>query len=389
MRQRRTKVGSPARLSLALGVAVAVLWPALLQAQLPAEWREAVTRVSALLSEDVRVDGVGGVTLAVARDGHVLWTRGFGWADRGERIPAGPRTIYRTGSISKSVTAALMATMIDDGIVALDQPLSALVPEISEMRDAPEGADPTLRQVASHTAGFAREPALDSAASGPIGQWTDRILESIGETSYTSEPGSRYAYSNIGFGVLGFALERAAGTPFMEEVEDRVFRPLGMGESTFVLEGPARRHLATGYANRQDGSVDDVRPLAEHEGRGYKVPNGGVYSDVFDLARFAAGVMGRGGFDLFSDEIRMEVLSVQTPEDLTDGYGLGFSVEEAGGRTIAGHSGGVAGYTAQLLFEPETGVTIVLLRNYNAGRTNLGAVGRDLLMSLQVPVGVS
>jgi len=92
--------------------------------------------------------------------------------------------------------------------------------------------------------------------------------------------------------------------------------------------------------------------------------------------------MGRGGVSLLSDEMRAEVLRVQTPEDPQQGYGLGFSVGDAEGRLFAGHGGSVAGYTAYLLFEPATGLTVVLLRNYNRGRTNLGGAARELLAGL-------
>lgn len=350
--------------------------------QLPGEWHPALSNFAETVAADVEADGVGGMTVALARDGEVLWWGAYGWADPEAEIPAARETIYRTGSISKSVTAVLMAILVDDGVVSLDTPLEALVPEIVEMAERPPGASPDLRQVASHTAGFAREPDLDGAATGPIEGWTSRILESIPTTRYQTPPGTGYSYSNIGFGILGFGLERAAGEPFMDQVEARIFAPLGMTGSTFVIGDALRPALSRGHANGGDGEVNTEQPAREHAGRGYKVPNGGVYSTVDDLARFAAGVMGRGGVSLLSEGMRAEVLSVQTPEDPQQGYGLGFSVGEAEGRVFAGHGGSVAGYTAYLGFEPATGLTVVLLRNYNRGQTNLGGAARELLAGL-------
>ena len=350
--------------------------------QLPAEWHPALSTFAETVAADVEADAVGGMTVALARDGEVLWWDAFGWADPEAEVPAARETIYRTGSISKSVTAVLLAILADDGVVSLDTPLEALVPEVVEMAERPPGASPDLRQVASHTAGFAREPDLDGAATGPIEGWTSRILESIPTTRYQTPPGTGYSYSNIGFGILGFGLERAAGEPFMEQVEARIFEPLGMTSSTFVIDDALRPALSRGYANGGDGEVNTEQPAREHAGRGYKVPNGGVYSTVDDLARFAAGVMGRGDVSLLSDGVRAEVLSVQTPEDPQQGYGLGFSVGVSDGRLFAGHGGSVAGYTAYLGFEPATGLTVVLLRNYNRGQTNLGVAARELLAGL-------
>lgn len=350
--------------------------------QLPDDWQQALQGFGETIASDVEQDGIGSITAALARDGEVLWWGAYGWADPEAGVRAGRGTIYRTGSISKSVTAVLMAILAEDGTVGLETPLQALVPEVRELADRPSGADPTLRQVASHTAGLAREPGLPDAASGPIETWTARILESIPTTRYQTPPGTEYSYSNIGFGILGFGLERAAGVPFMDQVEAHIFEPLGMTSSTFIIDDRLRPSLSVGHANGPEGEVDTERPAREHDGRGYKVPNGGVYSTVDDLAAFAAGVMGRGRPPLFGDEMRAEVLSVQTPEDPESGYGLGFSLATVDGRLFAGHGGSVAGYTAYLLFEPATGLTVVLLRNYNRGRTNLGAAARELLGSL-------
>ena len=367
-----------------LVAAVASLWACAApeESQLPAEWHPALSTFAETVAADVEADGVGGMTVALARDGEVLWAEAYGWADPEAEIPAARETIYRTGSISKSVTAVLMAILVDDGVVSLDTPLEELVPEIAELAERPPGASLDLRQVASHTAGFAREPDLDGAATGPIEGWTSRILESIPTTRYQTAPGTGYSYSNIGFGILGFGLERVAGEPFMDQVEARIFEPLGMTSSTFVVGGDLLPALSRGHANGGDGEVNTEQPAREHSGRGYKVPNGGVYSTVDDLARFAAGVMGRGGVSLLTGETRAEVLRVQTPEDPERGYGLGFSVDGADGRVFAGHGGSVAGYTAYLGFEPATGLTVVLLRNYNRGRTNLGGAARELLAGL-------
>ena len=384
-RRRRCFAGLGPTLAQAMAaVALAAAWACAApeSPQLPAEWHPALSAFAEGVAADVEADGVGGMTVALARDGEVLWSGAYGWADPDAGIAAARETIYRTGSISKSVTAVLMAILVDDGVVSLDTPLDELVPETRDMAERPPGASPDLRQVASHTAGFAREPDLDGAATGPIEGWTSRILESIPTTRYQTPPGTEYSYSNIGFGILGFGLERAAGEPFMGQVEERIFEPLGMVSSTFVVGEDLLGALSRGHANGRDGEVNTEQPAREHAGRGYKVPNGGVYSTVDDLARFAAGVMGRGAVPLLSDELRAEMLSVQTPEDPDSGYGLGFSINTVDGRVFAGHGGSVAGYTANLLFEPATGLTVVLLRNYNSGRTNLGGAARELLAGL-------
>jgi CubicO group peptidase (beta-lactamase class C family) len=141
--------------------------------------------------------------------------------------------------------------------------------------------------------------------------------------------------------------------------------------------------LSVGYANRRDGTINVELPAMEHSGRGYKVPNGGVYSTVADLGLFMAGMTGASHTAILSDESRREMLTIQTPEDSARGYGLGLSIRTADdGKRLCGHGGSVAGYTAYMLFEPESKLGVVLLRNYNSGETNLGSAAAELLGEL-------
>lgn len=352
----------------------------------PAGWDAALARFAQQLAGEVEQDGVGGIVAGVAVDGDLVWARGFGWADRERRTPMGTGVISRTGSISKSVTAVLLMRLVDRGVVSLDDPVERHLPEARGLADPPAGTEPvTLRRLASHTAGLIREPTLPGAATGPIAGWQEKVLASIPATGFAFPPGEAYLYSNIGFGILGLALERAAGRPFIELVEEEIFRPLGMTGSTFVVDDELAPRLATGYQNGRDGAIDADTPAREHAGRGYKVPNGGVYSTVADLGRFAGAISGTPGLRILSEASRAELLRIQTPEDPTRGYGLGFTVQvDEGGRRLVSHGGSVSGYIAHLAFDPDAGVAVILLRNYASGSTNLGAAAARLVRELTV-----
>ena len=324
-----------------------------------------------------------GKRVAIVGGGPAGMTAAYQLRRRGHRC-----TIYRTGSISKSITAILMADLVEEATVGLDDAVVDHLPEAAGFADPPTGMEPiTLRQLASHTAGLIREPELLGAAAGPIEDWGYKILASIPHTRFYTMPGTQYQYSNIGYGVLGYALQRAAGTSFMDLVEDRLFEPLGMRSSTFIVGPELWRRVAVGFANGGDGAVNADFPALEHEGRGYKVPNGGVYATVGDLATFAAAVMGMTEHELLEPATRREVMAVQTPEDPDSGYGLGFSIRPValeGGGTVrfVGHGGSVAGYNMYLVFEPESGYGVALGRNYNSGATSLGEAGNGLLKAL-------
>ncbi|HSW31017.1 MAG TPA: serine hydrolase domain-containing protein [Longimicrobiales bacterium] len=343
---------------------------------------EILSRFAGTLEEQVRADGVGGITAGVAVGRDLVWGQGFGWADAERSVPAGVNSIYRVGSISKSFTGVLLLQMVERRLVGLDDPVVAVLPELAGLKSPPEGAAPvSFRHLASHTAGLVREPALEGATSGPLEQWEDKLLASIPTTSFDTRPGERYAYSNIGFGILGYSLSRAAGVPFMELVAGSILRPLGMNSSGFVVTPEMSEDLAVGYQNGADGRVDRETPALEHVGRGYKVPNGGIYSTVGDLARFMAGLSGKSSAQVLGADARRLIGVDQTPTQ--DGYSLGFRVWEGPhGSRLIGHTGSVAGYTAFMAFEPESGLGVVLLRNYNQGATDLGAVALALLREM-------
>jgi len=347
------------------------------------EWEEALAEFAQQLARDVDSDGTGGISAGVVVGRDIVWAQGFGWADVDRRIPAGVNSIYRVGSISKSFTAVALLQLWERGYLELDDGVREVLPELAQLQDPPDGAEPiTFRHLASHTAGLIREPQLEGAAEGPLEFWEDKILSSIPTTSFYAPPGESYRYSNIGFGILGYSLSRVSGIPFMELVDASILRPLAMHSSGFVVTPGIAEQLATGYVRGRDGTTDSQIPYREHIGRGYKVPNGGVYSTVGDLARFVAGLTGAATVPILGPEGRRLIQTSQTPEEGAQ-YSFGFSISRRGeSPPLVGHGGSVAGYNAYLIFEPESGIGVVLLRNYGGGETNLGGAARELLWKL-------
>jgi len=353
------------------------------------EFDGALERFGIQLAEGVTADSIGAISASVVVGDQVIWSRGFGWADRERQIPADAETIYRTGSISKSFTAVLMVQLAEKGILDLDDPVEKFLPIIEYLSDKPEGTDPiTLRQLASHTAGLIREPRLERAATGPIEAWEDKIIASIPTTSFQDPPGVRYSYSNIGFGILGLTISRAAGRSFIDLVNEMIFDPLEMKSSTFIITPELQNRLSTGYAVRRGGEINTDSPAREHAGRGYKVPNGGIYSTVGDLARFISGQTGASGTEILSEAGRNTMQRFQTPVRVSSsgdssGYGFGFSLQVTpeGLHTVS-HGGSVAGYNAHMIFDPVSRIGVALLRNYTRSEINLGRVARDLLVEL-------
>ncbi len=371
----------PLAAGLALGLATLTCGPA----PGPQATRTAPEAAAAAAGEIRRVieeDGRGGGALGVVVGGKMMVAEGFGFADAEGRIPARADHLFRIGSITKPVTAMAMLRLVHLGEARFGDPVTALVPELEQVENPYSWTPgPSIFQLATMTGGLAREPRdLPRYLVGVPQDWLDTAFRALEATSFEYEPGTRYQYSNIGYAMLGAAVERAAGEPFMDHVAERLLTPLGMDSSAFFPTPDLENRIAAGVSVKDDGSLDAETPAREHEGRGYKVPNGALYSTVEDLGvflRFLVGVEGAPFDGVIPADFRRENLTKAfAAGDLSSGYGFGFMArrrDDANGHsfTAYGHGGSVAGYRAAAWIEPETDAAVILLRNVGGDGLNL------------------
>jgi len=336
------------------------------------------------LREEHLRDTTGSLSAIVFIGHEIAWSRAFGKADNEKGIDADTSTVYRIGSISKTFTAYLMLLLVQDGTIGLDDPIAKYLPEIKQLkgRQASDTSEITFRELASHTGGLAMEPGLPDAAAGSIGDWENKVLSSIPTTDVLFSPGTQFSYSNIGYGILGLALSRAAHKPFMQMVAERIFKPLHMTSSFYIIPADYEGRVAVGYhRNGFGGKPDGERAKAEYFGRGYKVPNGGIYSTVGDLANFVMAQYSDS--DQLAKKYRDMMQTIQTPADPHYAYGFGlFVIHTDDGSVIADHSGSVAGYTAFMEFSPGSKLGAIVMRNCDYGVEHIPADVRKVVVEL-------
>lgn len=336
------------------------------------------------LQADLEDDNIRGcVSAAVIKGDSILWSKAFGVSNRSPGREADSNTIFRVGSVTKSFTAILMMQLEADGLLNIDDPVEQYLPAVKSLKGYSDSTRFSFKQLAAHTAGLEREPDWEDAYTGPIQDWEQKLLMSIPKTAFRSKPGEGYSYSNIGYGILGLALSRVADKSYIELIEERIFEPLGMNNSYFVVPKEKWDHLARGMEGGPFGELNLDTPEEEHQGRGYKVPNGAIYSTPNDLARFLMASMGY--YDILSDS---RLRSMQEPalieeESWWQGYGLGFRLLRDTTISTAGHTGAVSGYTANFMFEKEREYGVVIMRNYNWGMTNVDLRAFALLRRLK------
>lgn len=326
---------------------------------------EIIADFESSLRQGVTNKNVGSFSAAVFKNDTIIWSKAFGKADDQKGIDADTSTIYRIGSISKTITAYLMMLMVQKGVIHLDDPVAGYLPEIRSVKQngTNAGGDITFRQLADHTSGLAREPNMPTALFGPVEAWEVSVLNSIPATTLHPPAGKAFSYSNIGYAILGLAISRAAHRPFIDLVEELIFRSHGMKNSFYIIPKGFESRIAAGYSwNALSRTYESKQSEKELAGRGYRVPNGGVFTTANDLARFVISLMA--DTDPLAKNYRDTMQTVQTPESSNQGYGFGLRITNGASRfKMVGHGGVVAGFSSYMVFNPASRTGVVILRN--------------------------
>ena len=319
------------------------------------EYAEVAAALEAMIERERGQKGLRGVSIALADAEGVAWAAGFG--EQAPGVPADAETVYRVGSVSKLFTDIAVMQLVEQGEVDIDAPVAEYLPGFAP--NNPWDATITLRQLMSHRSGLIREP--------PAGHYFDdtgttlaETVASLTGTDLVYEPGSRIKYSNAGIAVVGYVLETIRGEPFADYVKGAVLEPLGMATSAFAPEPDVVDDLAHAYMWGLDRDLFDA-PTFELG----MAPAGSMYSTVLDLVRFMGAIFRRG------DGENGRILSAETLESMwqpqfaepgaTEGYGLGFGVQERFGQRWLGHGGAIYGFSTQLAFLPDAQLGVVVV----------------------------
>jgi CubicO group peptidase (beta-lactamase class C family) len=286
-------------------------------------------------------------SVLVAKDGHVILSRGYGFANLEWEIPNTPDTRFRLGSISKQFTAACILKLEEQGKLHVTDLVKQYLP------DAPPAWDKmTIHHVLSHTAGIPNFTAFPdyrvlqvqpTTLEKTYGRFRDKPLE--------FEPGTSWKYSNSGYLLLSYLVEKISGQKYEEYLRQNVMGRAGMSDSGYDLNATVMRHRASGYTPARDGLMN--APYVD-----MTVPSGAgaLYSTTEDLLRWEQALFGG---KVLSPESLLKMTT-----QVRNNYGYGLMLREGPHRTI-GHGGSINGFNTQLTYFPDDKVVVVVLGNVN------------------------
>ena len=292
-----------------------------------------------------------------------------GSAGEGAR-PLGPKTVFEIGSINKTFTGTILADMVAKGEVALDDPVQKYMPEGVRVPTR-NGREITLLDLATHRSGLPRLPDnfVPADTGNPYAEYSvETVYQFLNNHELRRDIGAEFEYSNLGVGLLGIALGRAAGTSIKDLIRGRILEPLGMRMTGYEREGELAAWLTRG---RGPGG----RPAPYWDASEAIAGAGGLRSNVEDMLLYLRAQLSRPDTGL-GRAIRQ---AQQVHHRFANGQtiGLNWAIRTAGGRTIISHGSGTGGFNTMIGFDPERRTGFVML-------TNTAGFGDDVAMDFLV-----
>ncbi len=287
-------------------------------------------------------------SVLIAKGDTLVLSRGYGSANLEWDVPNSPATKFRLGSVTKQFTAASVLLLEQRGKWKVNDPVKKYMP------DAPASWDKiTLFNLLTHTSGipsftgFADYSSFEAKTTTPkelVDRFRDKPLE--------FEPGTKWNYSNSGYVLLGYLIEKVTGETYRQFVQDTIFTPLGMKDSGYDSNATIILHRASGYTPSKDGIVN-----AGFINMTVPFSAGALYSTTEDLLKWERGLFGG------------KVLSPAAMKEMTtpfkNNYAFGLFVSSPNARKKIDHGGGIEGFNTELAYWPDDQLTVVVLANLN------------------------
>jgi len=305
---------------------------------------------------------IPGGSLRVVEDREIVFDRYFGTITENSKIPWDEQTVVSIASITKSVTATLVAVLVGEGSLSFDDPIAKYLPEYAELtlQNSDQAVrSPTIAECLSHTAGFPGGTMSKLPRNSPIKRGDQaEVARHLATQGLVARPGTKYAYTFRGYAAVSRLIELVTGRPIAEVMEEKLLAPLGMNETTFNPGvSLVRRHPR--FAARAEGrSDDDVSTQIERlrtQGGPFVNTAGALISSPDDLQRFLQfhADKGRVGKQQIAPE--SVLVKLYRKQTAIKNYGLGFNLHGGG---VVGH-GGATGTSASV--DLKTGRILIVL----------------------------
>ena len=315
---------------------------------------------------------IPGLAMAIVKDGRILSARGYGVTDARNPQPVDAHTVFRLASLSKPFAGTVTGLLVNDGVLRWDSHLTEYVPSF-QLSQPGAAQSITVADILSHRIGLTRNAFdRDIEANADYHSLTRRMANA----PMTCAPGDCYAYQNVGFSLIGDIVFATTGQFFSETVARRIFKPLGMNDASYGLEGiEASARWARPHVRGKGGWV----PLTPKPTYYRVAPAAGVNASISDMAQWLLAQTGHRPDVLPAPLLAtLHAPLVSTPTEIRGtswrrtrlnaaGYGLGWRVYNYSGHDVVFHGGAVQGYRGAMALMPDKDFGVVILWNSESG----------------------
>lgn len=340
--------------------------------------RTAIPVVEKVIKEYAEKYHLPGFVYGIVADGELIYSGSDGYINLDQKIPASSQSVFRIASMTKSFVGAAILKLRDEGKIKLDDPAHLYIKELKNQKylssDAPAI---TIRNLLTHTAGFPEDnPWGDRQLDIPEQEFLSMIKKRI---SFSTATGSSYEYSNMGYAMLGYIIEKVSSKPYEQYISDNILSPLGMNNTYWEYSKVSEKQLAIGY--RWENGEFKQQPMLHH---GVYGSMGGMLTSLNDFAKYVSFHLSawpaRNGKE--SQVLKRSSLrEMQLPSAFSNlnsnykyatgktcplvtsyGYGLRWS-KDCEGRVFIGHSGGLPGFGSNWFILPDYGIGVIFFAN--------------------------
>lgn len=308
---------------------------------------------------------ITGLSVVVSNSDGVLWSEGFGLANKKTKEAFTETTISNIGSVSKLITLTAIMRLVEEGMVELDEPVATYIPEFKPLGIEDYSTPITVRMLLNHESGLESDAFQDFF----LGYETPedfpysyrRAIDAVNESGVVRKPYEIFSYCNLGYSLLGIIVERACKVSFQDSVKKLIFNPLEMEDSSFNIDDIPSDRMAMGYVRGKPETVPYIRDM----------PAGSLNTTAVDMGKFMQSMLASYNSDegLLSQDTVKEIFepsNVGVPADLDFQIGLTWWIvdfQKLPDEFIVGHGGDLPPYHSLLIMLPERNISICVMVN--------------------------
>ncbi|MDP2335607.1 MAG: serine hydrolase [Bacteroidota bacterium] len=342
-----------------------------------------------IIQAEKNIQNLNSVAFCVVKDDEILWANAIGYANRGKKITATPETRYIVASISKTITAVAAMQLYEKGLLDLDADVNIYLPFTVKNPTYPNQKI-TPRMLLCHSGSISddwnRELNLNCFGFDypqPLGDFLNDFFTE-GRQYYSTRnyydysPGEKANYSNVGFSLIGYLVERVSGQDFDAYCKANIFIPLGMTKSEWYLKNTPQDELAIPYSPLLTGVSQSPHFTSPY------LPAANLRTTVTDLSKFLRAIIMNGSFNGYQmlkpetiQQMKTAVNYLQTGRFKMN-YGLGMYYREIGKLNLLGHDGAMQGVASNMMFDPNTHVGAIVITN-TTGINNTDLIVNSLI----------